>query len=124
MKESFGYRLTSEPLPRLRFFVLFALVFVVFAAASALLGLNFGLKNVLLIFVPVAVVFLLISFSLVARRYNDAGLPGTVVGAAAFLAMSILFGMGMYGIGLVTLALLFLVACALPSKTEALTDTV
>ena len=120
MKESFGHRLTSEPLPRLRFFVLFALVLVVFAAASALLGLNFGLKNVLLIFLPIAVVLLLISFSLVARRYNDAGLPGTVVGAAAFLVMSVLFGMGMHGIGIVTLVLLVLVACALPSMIDEL----
>ena len=87
---------------------------------QALLGLNFGLKNVLLIFLPIAVVFLLISFSLVARRYNDAGLPGTVVGAAAFLVMSVLFGMGMHSIGIVTLVLLVLVACALPSKIDEL----
>jgi uncharacterized membrane protein YhaH (DUF805 family) len=73
-----------------------------------------------LIFLPIAVVCLLISFSLVARRFNDAGLPGIVAGVAAFLVMGILFGMGMYGMGVVTLILLFLVACALPSKINEL----
>jgi uncharacterized membrane protein YhaH (DUF805 family) len=111
-----GNRFTTAPLARLPFFLMFALAAVVFAAIAVLLGLNYGLRNVLYLFLPVAAVFLLIVFSLVARRFTDAGLPGIAVAAASLAILAVLFGTGQYAWGTVATAVLFVVGCVLPAR--------
>ena len=59
---------------------------------------------------------LLVAFSLVTRRFNDAGLPGIALGVVSLALLAVLFGTGQYAWGTAAMAVLYVAGCVLPGR--------
>lgn len=118
MDSEYLHKYLKAPLHRLRFAMYLIVASILYLAIAAGLGLNFGLKNTLLVFVPVSVVFVLYLFSLFVRRFNDGGLPGMLCGGSTLLVIGIVLMVGQFGLGLLGFLLLFIAACVIPSRND------
>jgi uncharacterized membrane protein YhaH (DUF805 family) len=116
MDREFLQRYVRASLLRPKFAMSLIVASILYVVIATGLGLNFGLKNTLLVFVPVTVVFVLFLLSLLIRRFNDGGLPGILYGGGALLVIGLVLIAGQFRVGLLALMLLFIVACAIPSR--------
>lgn len=77
---------TGNRMGRGRYALAMAVIGALFLALSFGLGLRFGLRNVLGIYLPLAGLLLLARLALAARRWRDIGLPGWPVSITLTLA--------------------------------------
>jgi hypothetical protein len=110
----------EKPLTRFRFALSLVAGIILYLVVTVALGLNFGLKNILFIFIPVSVVFILFCGSLFSRRFYDAGLNGMLFGAGTVIVAGTLFASGFTSIALLALLASSIVAWVMPSRNNDL----
>jgi uncharacterized membrane protein YhaH (DUF805 family) len=112
-------RISTGRLGRGRYFLWMALVLALFLGVSGWLGMTYGLRYVLGIWLPVSAILLLFRLDIAARRWRDAGFPGWPVslGIAVMVALELAFLPPI--VALLTILAVLLAELLLPPRSRA-----
>ncbi len=101
---------------RLEYTAAMAVVLIGFLGLVGYLGLEYGLKNTLLVFTVVSIVALVLRVLVAAARWRDAGLPGWPLAIATTLAGAGGFFLAPPSVALPLFAAILMVESALPRR--------
>ena len=114
--------IASGEIGRGRFFALSVSLTIVFAMLSVGLGLGFGLKNVLPLFVPVAALLTFAHRNLAAKRWRSIGFPGWTASLGIAAVVTLMLWYAPRDVALLAILSVFLVEVAWPSKGRKSAD--